>query len=222
MVQKNMTIGFFGDSFCSNISNEHSIKNNYSTYLQKVADHFNATITNTGVGGSSVWDLVLIQFEEQIKNGLPDVCVFVWTDMQRLFDRKHRNLNLRTSERTHSLEHKAAKEYFYHVYDDEKHRLEYTALLYYFDTVILPKYPNTKFVHLWSFGEEPATNTARQERQYLYSWQTGVEIKPALETFSIIDGELPELDSRANHIAGDDKNQQIADLIIAAINHLRA
>jgi len=220
MIEKNMTIGFFGDSFCSDKSNEHSISCNYTTYLEKVADHFNATITNTGVSGSSVWDLILIQFKEQLKKGLPDVCVFVWTDMARLFDRKHRNLNLRTSERILTPEHNAAKNYFYHIYDDEKHRLEYISMLYYFDTIVLPIYSNTKFVHLWSFGEE---NPATKERQYLYSWKNGVEIIPALETFSIdIGEEIPTLDTRANHISGDEKNQQIADRVITAINHLRA
>jgi hypothetical protein len=215
MIEKNMTVGFFGDSFCANISNEHSIAYNYSTYLEKVAKHFNATITNTGIGGSSVWDLILIQFEEQVKKGLPDVCVFVWTGMRRLFDRKHRNINFRTSECIHSSEHDAAKKYFYYLYDDEKHRLEYISLLYYFDTVVLPKYPNTKFVHLWSFGEE-----LNKERCYLYGWKNGVEIKPALATFSVnFLEEMPVYDPRANHIAGEGNNQQIADQIIAAINY---
>jgi hypothetical protein len=221
MSKTNMTIGFFGDSFCGDISNDHSITNNYTTYLTKVSDHFGATITNTGVGGSSVWDLVLIQFKEQIKKGLPNVCVFIWTDMQRLFDRKHRNINFRSSEYISSLEHNAAKKYFYHLYDDEKQRLEYTSLLYYFDTVVLPNYPNSKFVHLWSFGEELDLQT--KERHYLYTWKNGIEIRPALELFSTIDGEeLPEFDVRANHIAGEETNQQVADKIITAINYLQA
>jgi len=216
MSKTNTTIGFFGDSFCSDISNDHSINNNYSTYLTKVSNHFNATITNTGVGGSSVWDLILIQFKQQLEKGLPDICVFVWTDMQRLFDRKYRNINFRTSEYTSTPEHDAAKQYFYHLYDDEKHRLEYMSLLYYFDTVILPNHPNSKFVHLWSFGEELDLRT--NKRGYLYSWKSGIEIKPALELFSIDDGEeLPSLDSRANHIAGEEKNQQVANKIISAI-----
>lgn len=214
MVDTNMTIGFFGDSFCGDVSNDHSVAHNYSTYLEKVASHFNAAITNTGVGGSSVWDLILLQFEEQIKKGLPDICVFVWTDMQRLFDRKHRNINFRSSERIHSPEHAAAKKYFYYLYDDKKHRLEYTSILYYFDTIILPNYPNSKFVHLWSFGEE-----LNEERHYLYSWKNGFEIRPALETlsFDILGEELPEADTRANHIAGEKNNQKVADWIISAI-----
>ena len=96
-----------------------------------------------------------------------------------------------------------------------------TSILYYFDTVVLPTHSNTKFVHLWSFGEEINPDTT--ERQYLYSWKNGVVITPALETFSIdTNEELPNLDTRANHISGDEKNQQIADRIIAAINHLQA
>jgi hypothetical protein len=213
MSKTNMTIGFFGDSFCSQACSTHSVRNNYDTYLTKVSNHFEATITNTGVGGSSVWDLILLQFKEQTKQGLPDVCVFVWTSMQRIFDRKYRSITFRSSEYTRSSEHDAARQYFYHLYDDEKQRLEYTSLLHYFDTVILPNYPNSKFVHLWSFGEELE----------LYKWKNGIEIKPALESFSIVDGgELPEFDIRANHIEGNEKNQQVADKIITAINSLQA
>jgi hypothetical protein len=218
MSKKSTTIGFFGDSFCADVFNDHSIKYNYTTYLEKVAKHYNAKITNVGVGGSSVWDLILLQFKEQCEKGLPNICVFVWTDMQRLFNRSHRNINIRSIERINSNEHMAAKNFFYYLYDDEQQRVGYTALLYYFDTVILPKFPTSKFIHLWSFGEE-LNNT----RHYLYDWTTGIEIRPALELFSFQQfQELPESDSRANHIAGDEENQQIANLIIDAIDCLQA
>jgi hypothetical protein len=214
MTEKNMTIGFFGDSFCANISNEHSITHNYNTYLEKVADHFSATITNTGVGGSSVWDLILIQFQEQLSKELPDVCIFVWTDAHRVFNRTYRNLNFKSVLRTNSKIHTAAKEYWHNLYDEEKHRLEYVALLHYIDTVILPKYPNTIFVHLWSFGEDPIDGNS--ETTYAHQWTTGTEIRPALETLAY---PLVELDDRANHIAGDENNTLVSNWIINAINH---
>jgi len=214
MTEKNMTIGFFGDSFCANISNEHSITHNYNTYLEKVADHFSATITNTGVGGSSVWDLILIQFQEQLSKELPDICIFVWTDAHRVFNRTYRNLNFKSVLRTNSKIHTAAKEYWYNLYDEQKHKLEYIALLHYVDTVVLPKYPNTIFVHLWSFGEDPTDSNS--ERTYAYQWTTGTEIRPALETLAY---PLVKLDDRANHIAGDTNNTLVANWIIDAITH---
>ena len=224
MIQSNMTIGFFGDSFCSDIKNKHSIDYKYDTYLEKVANHFTATITNTGVGGSSAWDVVLIQFNEQVKKGLPDVCVFVWSDLHRLFHRTHRNLNFNSVERIHTPVHNAAKEYYHHLHDQEKQSLEYISLLYYFDNVILPKHPNINFIHLWSFGEDPISTTPAGERHYIYQWKTGVEIRPALATLSVdsIEMEFPTLDLRANHISGDEKNQKAADWIISAINYPQA
>lgn len=217
MTQTDMTIGFFGDSFCRDIANDHSINNNYNTYLEKVASHFGATITNTGIGGSGVWDLVLIQFEEQVKKGLPDVCVFVWTEPHRIFHRTERNINLRSTERSNTTVHNAAKQYYRHLHDWQKHYLECKALFYYFDREILPQYKDTKFIHMWSFGEDPTETNP--ERTYIYNWQTGVEIRPALEMFSY---PIPEHDLRANHIEGDKNNQTVANWIIAAVNRLQA
>lgn len=214
MAQQIMTIGFFGDSFCGDISNQHSIDNNYDTYLQKVANHFNAEITNTGIGGSSAWDLVLIQFAEQVKKGLPDVCVFVWTEGDRVFNRTHRNLNVMSVERGNTKIHNAAKEYYYHLYDEEKSKLEYVSLLHYFDTIILPQHPHTKFIHLWGFGEYPTSDNP--EIHYAYTWKTGHEIRPSLITLS---DEILSLDNRPNHLDGEFKNQLVADWII---NRLRA
>lgn len=212
MTNQITTIGFFGDSFCSDISNEHSTNNNYQTYLQKVATHFNARITNKGTGGSSVWDLVLIQFAEQAKKGLPDVCVFLWTESDRIFHRTQRNLNVSSVERGRSKIYNAAKEFYYHLYDQEKDKLEYISLLYYFDNVILPQYKNTKFVHLWSFGQYPTVDNP--EVHYAYIWKNGNEIRPSLITLTdqnIIQG------IEANHISGENKNQLIADWIISCL-----
>jgi len=206
MSKANMTIGFFGDSFCSDISNNHSINNNYDTYLTKVSNHFNATITNTGIGGSSIWDLVLLQFQSQL---LPDVCVFVWTDHHRLFHRSHRGINaasIANNSISPSLR-KPSQEYYKHFYDEEKHKLEYQSLLFYFDKNVLSKYIDTKFIHLWSFDDE-----------YPYRWETGVEIRPALETISIQElKSFPKNDTRANHIEGEHKNQLISNCISTAI-----
>jgi hypothetical protein len=203
-----MKIGFFGDSFCSDIQNHHSLENNYQTYIDKLSKKYNAEITNTGVGGSSVWDLVLLQFQPLT---LPDVCVFVWTDHHRLFHRSYRKINA-SSIQNKSIDsslQKPAQEYYKHFYDEEKHKLEYQSLLFYFDKNILSKHKNTKFIHLWSFDDD-----------YPHRWETGVEIRPALETISIRSFDIfPKNDVRANHIEGEQKNKLVSDCISTAINN---
>ena len=40
------TIGFFGDSFCAEVSNQHSESNGYKTYIEKLISHYNADLVN--------------------------------------------------------------------------------------------------------------------------------------------------------------------------------
>ena len=213
------SIGFFGDSFCQEVSNPHSVQNHYDTYLQQVANHYTAEIACVGVSGSSAWDLVLQQWPRQLSEGLPDVCVMVWTDAHRLYHYQQRNINCSTSEQGLTPQHRAAREYYHHLYDTHKHLLEYQALLYYFDRVMLSAYPHQTFIHLWSFGE---WSDHAPHRWYAHQWQQGTTILPALH--SLITDPTPELpteDARANHLAGHTVNQWIAEQIIQAVeqNH---
>ena len=210
------TVGFFGDSFCQDICNPHSLEHHYETYLQIVRDHWQAEICCVGRGGSSAWDLVLLQWPQQLVQCVPDVCVMVWPDYHRLFDRQCRNINWRSSQYVQTPQHEAARAYYQHLYDDEKHLREYQALLYHFDCVHLTQYPHTRFIHLWSFGE---ISEDQSQRVYVHEWQHGTTILPALETLSLAPHhtELPEQDPRANHIAGRAANQWIADQIIQAV-----
>ena len=199
-----MKIGFFGDSFCAHLQNPHSIEHGYTTYIQMLINE-GFEITHMGKGSSSVWDLILIQFG-QIET-LPDVCVFCWSEESRLFHRTERTLNFRSVESKKTKIHSVANDYYVHLYDQEKHRLEYEALMYYFDNVILKKFPNTKFIHLWSFVP-------------LHRWSTGVEVRPAL--YELSKGEydtVPPNDPRANHLSGDDRNRAVAEVIKSAINN---
>lgn len=211
------SIGFFGDSFCQDVSTPHSVLGGYKTYLQRLSDHWQADIQCVGWGGSSVWDLVLTQWPQQLNRGVPDVCVMVWTDAHRLYHPLYRNINSSTSESQHTDTHRAAREYYTHLYDRHKHLLEYQALLHHFDCVTLSAYPQQRFIHLWSFGElHPHTG----ERWYPHEWQHGVTITPALETLiaqPYADSEWPQVDPRANHLESDTANQWIAEQIIGAV-----
>ena len=86
------TIGFFGDSFCAEVSNQHSESNGYKTYIEKLISHYNADLVNLGVPGCSVWDTTLIQFKPFEKNP-PDICIFSWTGGGGLFHRTQRDLH---------------------------------------------------------------------------------------------------------------------------------
>ena len=227
------TIGFFGDSYCAEVSNHHSMFYKYKTYMRLLKDHYNAEVVNVGHGGTSVWDTLLIQLDPFIKsNTVPDVCVFVWTIPGRLFNREVRRLNqadtINPKFHTFSfLKRKiwnAAKEYYTHLYDWEKEKLDYIATLRYIDQVVLPTLPSTtKIIHLWATGD--TTEWSREgvrpsNIQYLHSWKHGMEIRPSLITLSLYDSEMSVLDSdhRANHLDGQFKNDLVFDWIVKAID----
>jgi len=199
-----MKIGFYGDSFCCEISNPHSIVLGYDTYIKKIKKYYNAEIVNLGVGGSSIWDLVLNQFKV---DNIPDVCIFCWTDSNRLYHPKLRNLtyNNLVNQKIKDIQIKdffnfnvrnSAKKYFEHLHDTEKSELEYQSLLFYFDQTVLSKIINkTKIIHLWSFEKK-------------YTWISGNEIITPLVNFT-----TKEKGMAANHIHGEEENQKIFELI---------
>ena len=226
-----MKIGFFGDSFCAN-----DIWTNYEnvqsgTYLQLLATHYDAEIVNLGMGGSSIWDVLLLQIDPFIKNNnIPDICVFVWTEHNRLFHRVLRNLNVGSTMSCILSDNpvlSTAANYYLHLHDPELDRYRYAAALHYFDTVVLPTFPkNTKIVHLWSFGhvhEWNDENSFLPERLlYHHTWKNGLEIRPSLT--SIITGQgilLSVMNDRTenqlNHVPFGEKFDPINSLIFNLI-----
>ena len=183
-----MRIGFFGDSFCENNREGFlGLTRTIDSYIDLTIDHYNAKLTNVGIGGSSHWDLILNQFMP-VKE-LPDVCIFLWTDHTRLYHKKVRQLRLNSAldysksfkigpsygYGLNSNVWKAAEQYYKHLYDDKKSQIEYTGSLMYFNNLI--KDIDRKFIHLWSFA--PPTD---------FNWSTGMEIRSGLEeTFDTMD-----------------------------------
>jgi hypothetical protein len=223
------TIGFFGDSFCADSTNLHSLTNSYKTYIKKLEKHFNIKTVNLGHGGSSVWDSILLQLKPFIDSDtVPDICVFIWTHRGRLFNRKIRRLNS-TDVRVKSFGPfkqsiaNAAKEFYIHLYDEEKEQLEYLAILRYVDQVILPSLPSTtKIIHLWSTGnlkEWQGEGFYPSNISYTYDWIHGTEIRPSLISLSLYDNDVSILssDRRANHLDGDFKNELLFNWIRTAI-----
>jgi hypothetical protein len=224
-------IGFFGDSFCAERTNHHSLVYRYNTYMDLLLNHYNADLANVGKGGSSIYDTVLLQLKPFIDTDtVPDICVFVWTNSGRLFNRKVRHIN-----HTSALNFKlgitnfftrhiwsAAKQYYEQLYDHEQVELEYVAMLNYIDNAILTQLPNkTKIIHLWSFGTADWQNKKFNPSSitYPYTWKTGVEIRPALVSLSLYDNDIETLstDHRCNHLDGKFKNELLFSWIKQSI-----
>jgi hypothetical protein len=212
-----ITIGYFGDSFCAERVNGHSILYRYDSYMRKLEKHYNCKTVHTGIGGSGVWDLIINQFNKL--DTLPDVCVFFWSKPGRLFHREVRKLSV-----GHVLEPKwysynpfkkpiydAARGYYLHLQDWEKEQLEYLSAIEYFDRHTLSKL-NSKIIHVWSVDVGN------------YRFINGVEITPALYKLSLI-GSTPEAmdrDARCNHLDGDVKNELVFKWLRDAIDNYQS
>ena len=214
-----MKIGFFGDSFCATLVGKRHNGNDpvYETYIKKLITHYDATLVNLGVSGSSIYDLILLQIKPFIKqNNYPDVCIFVWTNYRRIFNRKHRGLSLFSLEAKSEQDTdpiiEAAKKYVINLLDWELHEFQYKSALQYFDINTLSKFPkSTKIFHFWAFEK-------------LYDWQHGVELSiegyPSLMDLAIHQRIIPKFgDWASNHIDGDNKNNLVFETIKQAIDN---
>lgn len=196
-----MNIGFYGDSFCCEISNPHSIVKGYDTYIKKIKQHYDANITSLGVGGSSVWDVILQQFKSE---STPEVCIFCWTDPNRIYNKNVRNItygsvtdkklkDYKLSDLIYYKTISAAKQYFKYLHDYDKSQLEYAAALEYFDNNVLT-HVNSTLIHLYSFEKT-------------YTWKNGITVNTPLNSF--VEGSS----LAANHLDGDDSNEKVFQLI---------
>jgi hypothetical protein len=228
-MSKKLTIGFFGDSFCSDAYSFKFLWKNPTkvyTYTTMLAKHLNAKIVNLGVGGSSIADVMLRQFDPFVKlDRVPDVCVFTWTHPGRLFHKSIRNLNCGsvTASKSENPVWIAAKMYYEHLYDDTLAELEYVSLLEHFDNHVLSKLPiTTKIVHLWSFGKPKEWSTKGYDPnnvEYYYNWKHGIEIRPALACISIAGSTYEEFVSlkAPNHLGTQEKNNLVFKRIVSAL-----
>lgn len=222
-----MKIGFYGDSFCSSAKP--------GTWVNKISQEFAAEITSLGQAGSSIWDVLLIQFFESHGhhaqqsdylvepnwNELPDILVFCWTDSDRLFNQQIRNITLSSISNTDSKDPiiVSAKLYYENLYDKLKHDFEYCAILDYFDRHILKKISEKrKIIHLWSFGR-----MGDNEVVYAHKWQHGVEIRPPLYSITKHEQENYNISEKApNHIGLEAHNQMLSDCVVNAIKNYQS
>lgn len=228
-----LTIGFFGDSFCHyrNIWEKN-------TYIDMVAEELDLEVINLGIPGSSIEDAILLQFRELEKNfNVPDICVFCWTDLHRIYNKEIRDINASTVNRYKNdksisgIKRKimdASQTYYSLLYDHDWHELRHTSMIYYFNNVLLDKYPNTKIINLWSLAHiKNYTTDSRKDftpenEKYPLRFNRGVEIRPSLMALSMIDPDCPddlEKERRSNHLGHQSVNRFLADTIIDAIKN---
>jgi hypothetical protein len=204
-----MKIGFFGDSFCAEISDRPGHISGYETYISKLKNHYDADVVNLGVVGSSIYDSILLQIKPFInRNEYPDVCVFVWTGRDRIFHRKHRNTTVGALHYNHPLS-AVVKGYFTHLWDWELVELQYTATLQYFDLTMLANFPKTtKIIHMWAFKK-------------ICDWKHGIEIESPLVDLAKQGREViePRTDWALNHLDGEEKNNLMFEQIKTLIDN---
>lgn len=231
------TIGFFGDSFCAS--------NGPGTYIDLVARELDLRVTHLGVTGSSVDDLIIKQFtpldtsllylyENKIR--VPDVCVFCWTDSNRLFNNLVRNINGGTVDNiektSQSLDEKkvweAALFYYRELYDHTWHKLRHNSMIYYFNKYLLAKHSDKKIINLWSFGDaihsygDPVRDYSTENTVYPFRFELGMELRPGLMSLSLKEMEDDQdlfNDMRPNHLARPEVNKLLADSIIQAVRN---
>jgi len=203
-----MKIGFFGDSFCTEMNNPHNIYHGYDTYLTTIKKHYDAEIIHLGYGGSSYWDTILKQFTSV---DTPDICIFSWTDYHRIYHPTVRNLTYGTTVNLKLKDFKpsnifnfrvveAAKRYFNHLYDDTKSKEEMISALYRFDREVLSKLHNTVIIHMWAFDN-------------LYEWQNGTVLPSILNDLAQGSSNIAP-----NHLGNTEQNNQLANMLIKIID----
>lgn len=210
------TIGFFGDSFCATMKNDHSKKHQYHTYIEMLKNDLNSKIVNLGVAGTSFWDVYLNQFKPFLdKNIIPDICIFCWPGVSRIYNKKIRYLNsgtvLSVEKTIKNFFYKniwtASEQYFKYLYDPEKEEQEYLHFLYYLDREIFSNLKDTKILHLW------------YDKTVCYNFKNGVEIFPNLIELSNFKSNIAFLhDLRPNHLEGTEKNRILFDWIKQGLN----
>lgn len=229
-----MRIGFYGDSFC-----QHKFSIFNKTYISLLEDHYAAKVIHLGYGGSSHWDLIINQF----KTPLPDVCVFCWTDSNRLFHPTIRHIrytealnysqakskfNATYDFGMHKKTWQAAQAYYEELYDQTKTNIEYISSLYYFDHQILGQYNNTKFIHLWSFGnptkwynDSLSDTFAKDNLSYPYRWSHGMEIRPSMMSLATRSptASWDDFQKAVNHIPTKEVNVELFNKIKYCIDN---
>ena len=203
-----MRIVGFGDSFIWKAPYHKK-----AGYLDMVGLELDAEVHWNGYNGSGPWD-AFFQFKDYPKE--IDVAIFAWSVPSRLYHPHirgmcHGSVQRINNDTQHPETWEAAKQYYHYLYDWRKTQYEITAFYQWFDRE-LANYPNTKFIHMWSFSAEREFHDGfdkykqdPDQLEYYHRWSNGVEIRPALMYFSAQEGWPANDDlskeTRENHLS---------------------
>ena len=219
MADPKKTIGFYGDSFCYHVHK--------GSWPHTVAKHFDATIINKGVEGSSHWSVILDQYPANLwksKHGGVDYAVFCWTQAGRIYNSHVTCLNTASvynpnppHHRKHLKIWKAAKSYYDHLWDSKKESYEYEASIKKF-VQQLPK--DIPTVHLWSLpGESDGIDFSPRKTSYPFTFEHGVEIRPSLLSVMAGDTTGPVVYTD-NHFDTKQKSDMVAQWVINGLEQM--
>ena len=140
------TIGYFGDSFCSNSTSQ-------SSWCNILAEKLNCgTITHWGVGGSSVWHMLLEFHKLAQEKKLPEHIVIFYTEQDRIY---HPEVLLpigKAHEESQTDIEIASDSYLKHLDFAEKNAFQYKSSIQWFDQNTLAELTSHKIVQAFSFN----------------------------------------------------------------------
>ena len=125
------SIGYFGDSFCADSVNQSSLCNILAKKLRC------GVITHWGVGGTSVWYMMLRFMDMHRKKTLPRNIIIVYTEHSRIYHPEKILPINHASETSHTELERSCDLYLKNLDFDNLNRFRYTACVQWFDQNIL-------------------------------------------------------------------------------------
>lgn len=222
-----MRIAGFGDSFITANDLDY-------TYTNRVSQHFNAECALYGKEGSGAWDAFFTFLDTKQTY---DVVMFAWSAEHRLYHPHHSNICPAVIDQNlgkHPV-WEAAKQFYAHLGDSRKSYFEHLALYSMIDNYLRDYHPNTKVIHMWGFPggnmythdgvyiqppKDPYTWGQPERFNYIYRFNHGVEIRPALINLSYRDGWPTDLskETRCHHLTPT-MHEHLSKYVIDAIEN---
>ena len=189
------SIGFFGDSFCADQSDQ--------SWCNLLAEKLGCQRPSYyGSKGESIWGTIF-NFNHRIRtNTVPDISVFCWTEPYRLYHpRLILTANVVPSKDEDPRIYQALDDYWKYLHNYGKDELAYEYALRHYDSRVLSRV-ESKIVQTWSFRP---FETAKKDAGIRL--ESGLFIDKSLYKTSLLDQSR---DKNINHMSVDG-NSKLAD-----------
>jgi hypothetical protein len=189
-----MKIVGFGDSFILRLQQGNPLIP--QVYEGILRSKYNADVDFRGVSGTGPWS-AFFNFLDYMKNeSVPDVVIFVWSDINRLYNNFMPVLNESIANRKvtdttdiNNPVYKAAINYYKHFALTEKPDIEMSALMNMYDHMVLD-FPSVKFINLHVFSQVPLNkweiydSVNFKDIKYFHRFENCAEVRPPLMLLS--------------------------------------